>query len=271
MRIESRSWIRRFSLLALVAVLQGCATQLSIRPGTVSPDGQAAPETAVLKFQRSSIAPGAEEALVDPLDLRPGDILLTHAPSLRATGIQLLTFAPISHVAVYIGNGEIVEAVMPSVRTRTIDEVLKEETVVVVLRHPELSAEQAELLTQYALGKSGTGFSLLGITMQFPFIIGRKVCEVPLVPAPVRDACIRSLGVLNQVAASERQVFCSQLVLQAYRHAGLPITDADPRLISPADILHMREGDVSSVRIHQPLRYVGLLKYEPPFIVAYQQ
>jgi hypothetical protein len=33
----------------------------------------------------------------------------------------------------------------------------------------------------------------------------------------------------------------------------------------------MREGDVSSVRIHQPLRYVGLLKYEPPFIVAYQQ
>jgi hypothetical protein len=35
-------------------------------------------------------------------------------------------------------------------------------------------------------------------------------------------------------------------------------------LISPADILHMREGDVSSVSIAQPLRYVGQLKSARP-------
>ena len=121
------------------------------------------------------------------------------------------------------------------------------------------------------MNKSGAGFNFLGITLQFPFAIGRKVCEVPLVPSAVRDVCIRSLGVLNQVTNSESQVFCSQLVLQAYRHAGLAITDADPRLISPADILHMREGDVSSVRIRKELRYVGHLKYERPVVVAFQQ
>ena len=48
---------------------------------------------------------------------------------------------------------------------------------------------------------------------------------------------------------------------EAYRVAGLPITDADPRWISPADILHMREGDVSSVRVNQPLAYIGHLKF----------
>jgi hypothetical protein len=51
-------------------------------------------------------------------------------------------------------------------------------------------------------------------------------------------------------------------VLQSFRQAGVPITDADPRLISPADILHMREGDVPSVRVRRPLHFVGHLKYE---------
>jgi hypothetical protein len=263
-----KRWI---PLMALVALLQGCATQLVFSPETGSRDPDAAPSAAVLRFQHISIEPADGAAVLGPEALRPGDILLTHAPSLRAAGIQLFTFAPISHAAVYIGNGEVVEAVMPSVRTRSIEEVLKEETVVVVLRHPELTEEQARLIKEYALAKSGTGFSFLGVTLQFPFSIGRKVCEVPLVPSAVRDACIRSVGVLSQVAASERQLFCSQLVLQAYRHAGVPLTNADPRLISPADILHMREGDVSSFTIRKQLQFVGRMKYEQPVVVALQQ
>jgi hypothetical protein len=90
--------------------------------------------------------------------------------------------------------------------------------------------------------------------------------------AALRDACLRSIGVLNYVAASESRFFCSQLVLQAYRHAGVPVTDADPRLISPADILHMREGDVSSIMIAKQLRYVGRLEYgRPVTTLAFQQ
>jgi hypothetical protein len=57
--------------------------------------------------------------------------------------------------------------------------------------------------------------------------------------------------------------FCSQFVLEAYNRAGLPLTTADPRLLTPADLLHMREGDVPSVRSHQALVYVGHLKFQP--------
>jgi hypothetical protein len=78
----------------------------------------------------------------------------------------------------------------------------------------------------------------------------------------LRDACLRSVGVLNYVSATESQLFCSQLVIQAYEHAGVQLTGADARLISPADILHMREGDVSSVRVYKQLRYLGHLKYD---------
>ena len=53
-------------------------------------------------------------------------------------------------------------------------------------------------------------------------------------------------------------------MLEAYRQAGLPLTSADPRLVSPADLLHMREGDVPSIQIAQALQYVGHLKSPPP-------
>jgi hypothetical protein len=52
-------------------------------------------------------------------------------------------------------------------------------------------------------------------------------------------------------------------VLEAYKTACLPRTDADPRLVSPGDLLHMRQGDVCSIKIHQALQYVGHLKALP--------
>jgi hypothetical protein len=87
------------------------------------------------------------------------------------------------------------------------------------------------------------------------------VCELPLVPTLVRDYCIRGFATIQLGAYSNDQFFCSQFVLEAYRQAGLPLTDAAPRWLTPRDILHMREGDVSSIKVRQTLVYVGHLKY----------
>lgn len=252
----------------LIAFLQGCATQLASRPGSAPEDAETASAVLALRFQHSSIAPTGDDAFIAPEELQPGDILLTSISSFRSAAIQVMTFAPVSHAAVYIGDRQVVEAVGSGVRIRDIDELLKEEKMVLALRYPDLSAEQAQNIKDYALNKTGTSFNYLGVTLHVPLTITRRLCELPLVPLAVRDACIRSIGVINQMAASESRLFCSQLVLQAYRHAEVPMTDADPRLISPADILHMREGDVSSVRIHRELRYAGHLKYTSPMLLA---
>lgn len=261
----------RTAMALLIALLQGCATQFASRPGSAPHDADAAPEALALRFQHSSIEPAGDEAFIAPDALQAGDILLTSMPSFRSAAIQLMTFAPVSHVAVYIGERQVVEAVGSGVRVRGIDELLQEETVVLALRYPGLSAAQARSIKEYALEKSGAGFNYLGVTLHVPLSISRRLCELPLVPSLLRDACIRSMGLINQMAASEGRLFCSQLVLQAYRHAEVPITDADPRLISPADILHMREGDVPSVRIHRQLRYAGHLKYPSTTTAALQQ
>lgn len=229
-------------------VAQGCATQF---------DGGAA-----LRFQHSSIEPGAGASFVPPADLRPGDIILTSQPTLRSAGIQLMTFAPVSHAAVYVGNGQVVEAVGSGVRVRTLAKLMEEEAVAVALRYPELSAEQAKGVRSVAMEKVGRSFNYVGVALHVPFSINRRLCELPMIPSLVRDACVRGIGGIHHLVTSRRALFCSQLVLQSYRQAGVPITDADPRLISPADILHMREGDVPSVRVHRPLKFVGHLKYE---------
>ena len=253
MKTNSTGWI---AVMAMLALLQGCATQLSI--GSGDEDAEKSP---VLRFQSNSIVTAAT---VEPESLEPGDILLSSERTVISAGIRLMTFAPVSHAAVYVGDSQIVDAMRWGVRVRELNELLEEAAVVLVLRHPELTAEQAAEITEYSFNKSGAGFNFLGITLHVPFSIARRVCEVPLVAAAIRDACIRSLGVLHRLAASESRLFCSQLVLQAYRHAGVLVTHADPRLISPADILHMREHDVSSVNVVTPLRYVGHLKSAQP-------
>jgi hypothetical protein len=78
------------------------------------------------------------------------------------------------------------------------------------------SPPQAAVIAEYSVNRSGAGFNFLGISLHVPFSIVRRLCELPLVPAPIRDACIRAMGVMHRLAASETRLFCSQLVLQAY-------------------------------------------------------
>jgi len=266
---KRKPWTHWISLVALVALVQGCATEFSIRSGTGFEDSDVQSAAPVLRFQTNSIEPAA---VLEREALQLGDILLTSEPTFTSASIRLMTFAPVSHAALYVGDRQVVEAVRSGVRVRDLEEILAEAAVVLVLRYPQLSAEQATLIREYAVNKSGAGFNFLGITLHIPFSISRRVCEIPFVSAVLRDACIRGMGVLHQLAASERQLFCSQLVLQAYRHAGVQVTAADPRLISPADILHMREGDVSSVKIPKQLHYIGRFKYERTVTtLAFQQ
>ena len=84
-------------------------------------------------------------------------------------------------------------------------------------------------------------------------------------PTKVRDACLRGVASIQLGAVSDKSFFCSQFLVEAYRRAGAPITDADPRWVSPGDILHMREGDVTSMPAILSLTYIGHLKFHASF------
>jgi cell wall-associated NlpC family hydrolase len=249
----------RIAALAVfaVALIAGCATQIRDSEA-VGPDVASG---KVLTFQRKSLTPIDGGRLVRPEELLAGDILLSADPGLASAGIRLLTTSPVSHAAIYVGNGEVAEALRGGVRLRSIDRVLKEETVVAAFRHPLLDEAHAQRMSEFAREQVGKPYDFVGVVMHAPFALQRRVCELPGVPTLLREACLSTLATLQLIHGGDDRFFCSQFVLESYRAVGLPITRAHPHWVSPEDIMHMRAGDVSSLPVDQPLLYVGHLKF----------
>jgi hypothetical protein len=137
---------------------------------------------------------------------------------------------------------------------------------VVAFRHPQITTEHSAKMHAFVARHLGQKYNYVGVMLQAPFALERRACELPLTPSLVRDFCIRGVAAIQLGLGRNDQFFCSQFIMEAYRSAGLPLADADSRLFNPGDLLHMREGDVPSVRIHQALHYVGHLKAPPQAI-----
>ena len=249
------SLLRAASLCATVGLMAGCATQIGTDPASGA--------QAFQVQNRLLLTPANGGRHVTTAELQPGDIILSATNGVTSLGIRLLTVSPVSHAALYLGNDDIAEAVGSGIRTRKMAEFIEGESTIVAFRHPGVRTEHADTMRSFAQSQSGKKYNMMGIVLQAPFTLQRQYCELPLVPGLVRDACIRGLAAIQLGVARNDRFFCSQFVLAAYQEAKLPLTSADPLLVSPADLLHMREGDVPSVRIAQTLHYVGHLKAGP--------
>jgi hypothetical protein len=157
----------------------------------------------------------------------------------------------------------VAEAVTSGIQVRSVDDFIAGEATIVAFRHPGIAPSHMQPMRSFVDKHVGQKYNFVGIVLQAPFTLERRVCELPLVPGLVRDFCVRGVAAVQLGLGSQDKFFCSQFVLQAFNQAGLPLTDADPRLFAPSDLLNMREGDVSSVKIKQTLQYVGHLKMQP--------
>ncbi len=246
---------RRLLTAAPLALLAGCATSF------YEDDAPTAPPH--LHMQNPGLQPPPGALMIDARALAPGDILLSAANGATSLGIRLMTLSAVSHASLYIGDAQVAEAVGEGIRRRSVAELVDEESTVVAFRHPGVRPENVAKMQAFVAETVGEKYNYVGVLLQAPFSIERKMCEMPLTPSLVRDFCVQGVGAMQLGLGRSDRFFCSQFVLEAYRRAGLPLTTADPRLLSPADLLHMREGDVPSVHSFQALQYVGHLKYQP--------
>jgi hypothetical protein len=246
---------RRAFVTAPLALLSGCATRFyqDDRPDA----------TPRLQVQNPGLQPPQGALAISSDALAPADILLSAADGVTSLGIRLMTLSAVSHASLYMGDGNIADAVGEGIRQLAMPRFLAEEATVVAFRHPGVRAEHVEKMRAFVAETVGQKYNYVGVMLQAPFSIERRMCEVPLTPSLVRDFCLQGVGAAQLGLGRSDRFFCSQFVLEAYRRAGLPLTQADPRLLSPADLLHMREGDVPSVRSEQVLHYVGHLKIAP--------
>jgi cell wall-associated NlpC family hydrolase len=248
----------KLATLAMCLALSACATSINVDKTKVP--GLALP---TIKLQSNALNTRNGGQLISAEQLRVGDIILSSDNGLNSFAVRLWTLASVSHASIYIGNNQIIEAVGEGVRLRSVSALMQDEATIVAIRHPKFTDANIDALNTFANEQVGKKYNYMGILLQAPFSLERRVCELPLVPELVRDFCVRGVATIQLGLSNNDNFFCSQLVLHAYHKAGIPLTDADPRLFNPADLLHMREGDVTSVKIRETLQYLGHLKAPP--------
>lgn len=247
----------RVFLLMTALLLSACATEWHVRQRE---NGKAALR---LQSVRNSTLPENGLVFIQPSDLRAGDILFSAEGSIRSLGIRVFSNAAVSHSFIYLGNGNIAEAVGSGTRIRPLADALKETNLTVAFRRPDLTDNDIQAIIAFAEEKNGSGYNHLGIALQAPFSIARNACELPVIPRAVRHLCLNALATITVPSLGNKRLFCSQFVIEAFNRAGKPLTTARPQWVDPSDILHLREDDIATIAPVAKLHYIGHLQCTP--------
>lgn len=250
-------------LLMLALLLGGCATEWrshAIDADDTHADHARRPSALRLHAVQGSTQPKEGFAPITETDLLPGDILFSAERTLLSTSIRLFNHAPVSHAFLYLGDGQIAEAVGTGVQIRPLADALRKTNLAVAFRRPGLLGADVEKIRAFARRTQGSRYNRLGIAKQAPYSISRHACELPVIPRAVRHLCLNALAAVQITPFSSQRYFCSQFVIEAFNQAGKPLTNKPPEWLNPNDILRMREGDVPAATPIARLSYIGHLQ-----------
>ena len=153
--------------------------------------------------------------------IQPGDVVLTTTPEMMSRTIRNFTGADISHAMICVGRSSVIDSTGDGVHARNLERIILEPGCAGHVLRPvkPLTTEQLRSIISFARAAVGTRYTMSGAAK----------------------------SVLAGFVAGRRQ-FCSRLVAQAYRDAGLGlVSDADfchpgellksPTLVEIADVL----------------------------------
>lgn len=186
--------------------------------------------------------------------LHIGDIIVSTTSQASSIAIRRIG-SPVSHVMLYVGGGQVVEAIGEGVVYRPLSEALAHSYVAVAFRHPTLTNDQALRVRDFVGQRIGASYDYDLIVAHAQFQLGRTVCEQ--LPGGLRDRCMSAVGPVDIGRGTDGRFICSSLVAEAYAAAGVPLLPIPPRATNPGDIA-----------LSANLIYLGHIKYEPPADLA---
>ncbi len=187
--------------------------------------------------------PGNGGRSILPSALQRGDLIFSTTNGFGSDAIRRMTGGgPASHVRLYVGttftgSPAVIEAIPAGgVTLSDLDSVVAGDTLAVAFRHPQISAQAADAVVDFANEQLGQAYNYFGVVRQALF------------------RCLPLLDLVVNLGADDNQTFfCSQLITSAFTQALIPLTLTIPTFNSPDDILQLDWfGE---------LDYVGHLKY----------
>jgi hypothetical protein len=197
--------------------------------------------------------PGNGGRSIGPDAMEPGDIIVMTGNAAVSRAIRLATDSKVSHAALYIGDGEVVEAIGSGVVRRSLAQSLHDANLAVALRRPGLSAAQRQQIVDFAVAQVGRSYDVNAIFRHAKITMLPSICRA--MPAgAARTLCNTEalrvrLGVGEEM--NDNEFICNELVLRAYQEAGASLTGRHPELNDPQDIVEMQ--------LDGRLHYVGHL------------
>lgn len=165
--------------------------------------------------------------------LQAADIIVSTTRAGVSGVIRVGTWSVVSHAALYVGRGDVIEAIGQGVVRRGLDAALADDALAVAYRCPKVNAAIASRIVSFAMAQRGTPYSVKGAVLSSDKILCRLVGPIPAT------------------------FFCSQLVFESYRRAGMPLTSSPSQCVTPDDAVSIAE---------KSLTYVGHLLGEPSWI-----
>lgn len=207
--------------------------------------------------------PAADCAKSPKATCAPATCWFSSSLGVTSLGIRAFSASSVSHVALYVGEGQVAEATGAGVQVISLQQALAHSDKLFALRVPDLTPDQATAMKSFAWQVKDSGYNYRGIIQFIPYMVTKPLCSLNPFSRDFRQQCVSGLAKaqLGDAASGDKKAwFCSEFVSEAFVRAGHPLTLAQTAWISPSDLLHMREGDVATFKPETQLQYVGHLK-----------
>ena len=175
---------------------------------------------------------------INPAELRKGDLILIGSnciwdswyiklSNILTNGIDSKYW---THVALYCGDGELVEALPEGIRLYKFKDYLDANALVLVLRHKYVQYnETLEKVVQFGLDVEKEDYSYGWVGILF-YVLASFI--------PVSCNFIFRNTLIDQWCNLDYAYFCSELISDAYKEGGYTITPYDSWRIKPSDLLY---------------------------------
>ena len=186
--------------------------------------------------------PGVGGRSIDARALEPGDVILSTTSHPISEAIRKVTGSEVSHSALYVGNGRVIEAIEEGVIIRSLDTSLADDSLAVAYRHRDMTPVKAQAVIAFAEdhARKKTPFDNWGLIQVAPGQLARAICNQK--EGAERETCLANAPALRVGTNDDGAFFCSELVLEAFQHADLALTDTEPSWSSPGQIVELHHN-----------------------------
>jgi hypothetical protein len=161
-------------------------------------------------------------------DLKEGDVLLYRGSAWLSKAIQFFDGSPANHVAVYVGNGRVGEAVMEGVVERDIQTSISGYEWVKAFRLADVPDDMGPVLTrarEYLA--EGERYAFEQLLMLAFLCTTRKLKITPVLRRLLRTLLdTAAMGLARMLSAGKEPMICSEFAFRVYDEAAPPMEDA---------------------------------------------